>query len=103
MKKMSFSQRCSLVYPEPEGIETEAIGYPKLVEKVVDGKIVQQVEFVIDEPNDKEFEFKDFALENLLASGADLKEMKFTSMSLHAADEFVRQSENFKLNPQNVE
>lgn len=88
MKRVSHANLCSMIYEVPKVDMPDPVGYPKVVQKVVDGKVVNQVEFVIDD-EPQPFEYKDFALENLLASGVDLKEMRFTSLSLTAASKMV--------------
>lgn len=88
-KKQSFADRLSISFPV-EVEKPDAIGYPKVVQKVVDGKIVNSVEFIIeDKSKEQDYTVDDFALENLLASGADLKELKFNQISLNAIDKFV--------------
>ena len=98
-KKISYSERLSIVYPT-EVEKSEPIGYPRVVQKVVDGKIVNSVEFILDESkNDQPYTVDDFALENLLASGVDLKEQRFINMSLNTIDKFVNELDKLpKLN-----
>lgn len=101
-KKQSFVERLSIKFPV-EVDESDPIGYPKVVQKVVDGKIVNAVEFIVeDKSKEQEYTVDDFALENLLASGVDLKEMKFNQISLNAIDKFVNGLDSLpSLNPEN--
>lgn len=87
-----------MVYPSDYAkLDMPAVGYPKVVQKAVNGKIVNEVEFVVDGCVEQEnFEYNDFALSNLLSSGVDLKELRFKEISLRAIDEICEMYNNPK-------
>lgn len=94
-EKKSYSQREkeSIEYPHVEGLK---VGYPKIIQKVVEGKVTNVVEFTCDDERDN-YEVNDFALQNLLAAGVDLKPMVFNDISLKAVDALIEKTNSLNL------
>lgn len=90
MERTSHAKLCSMVFPDDkfQVDHPEAVGYPQVKQVEVDGKIVNQIEFVVTD-EDPQYKVSDFALENLLAAKVDLQEMRIEPMNLTKASEFV--------------
>lgn len=103
MTRISFNERLSIDYPVAAPVnDRSSVGYPKVIKDVVNGRVVQKVEFVIDD-HGEEYEFNDFALENLLESGVELQKVSFNNLCLRTIDEFTERLNRLELSKSDVE
>lgn len=93
--KTSKSDLQSDVFESSDCVNTDrtnrSIGMPKVVSKLIDGRIVQSVEFVetpLEELN-KGLKVDDFAIEVLLNAGYQPHRIVADSVGFHEIDEFV--------------
>lgn len=93
--KKFLSHRERLETNPPSSLPHTEIGMPKVVSKVVNGRIVQEVQFVTDYNPQDNVTVNDFALENLLACGANLSTVTMSGgSSFHDADTALSQIES---------
>lgn len=91
----------SIVYPDLSD-EMSVFGVPKVVSKVVDGIIVKDVEFVVENDIDryKGEKCTDYEISNLLEAGVDpnsLNRVVFNPHGLDYVDEIVENVESLNL------